>query len=290
MTYRLTRTLMRSLNTTGILLLSFIMLIPFLLMILTSFKTMGEIYSPTFVFIPESISFSNYIEAMNRGDWITYLLNTVYVTVITVVASIILNSTAGYAFARLNFKGGDTLFKISLIGLMMPAQVTMVPVFIILKHFPLAGGNNIFGMGGFGFINTYTGLILPYIAGSFGVFLFRQFYLNFPRDLDEAAKLDGLNAFQIYTKIYMPLSKPIIATLVVLKSTSTWNEYIWPLIITNTDKMKTVQLALSVYRAEEQVDWNLLMAATTVIVLPLVVLFLALQRYFVEGIVTTGLK
>jgi len=272
------------------LVLSLVMLIPFGLMVLTSLKTMGEIQAPQFVFIPEHISLDNYIQAMQRGDWSRYFFNSFFVTAVTVIISLLINSVAGYSFARLQFKGRDMLFLISLIGLMIPPQVTMIPVFLILKHVPFAGGNDWMGQGGLGWIDSYMGLIAPYVAGSFGVFLFRQFYLNFPKDLDDAAKMDGLSAIKTYWHIYVPLSKPIFATLVALKATQSWNEYTWPLIVTNSDAMKTVQLALTLFRDETQVQWNLLMAATTLIVLPLMVIFLLAQKHFIEGIVTTGIK
>ena len=136
----------------------------------------------------------------------------------------------------------------------------------------------------------YAGIVAPYIAGAFGVFLFRQFFLNFPRALDEAAKIDGLTRFGTFVQIYLPLSKPIFATLVVFKTTSTWNEYTWPLIITTNKNMWTVQLALSVFKEEFITQWNYLMAATTLIMLPLLIVYIFMQKYFVEGIVTTGIK
>lgn len=276
--------------TAAMTVLSAMMLTPFLIMVMTSFKSMGEILSPQVRFLPNHWMFSNFSDAMTRGNWTIYFTNTIFVTVVTVMVSLILNSIAGYAFARLQFKGRDILFIISLVGMMIPPQATMVPVFLTLKHIPLAGGNNIWGMGGLGWIDSYMGLIAPYVAGSFGVFLFRQYYLNFPRELDEAAKLDGMGRIRAFVAVYIPLSKPIFATLMVLKATQTWNEYTWPLIITNSDQMRTVQLALTLFRDETQVQWNLLMAATTIISIPLMILFLFTQRYFVEGVVTTGIK
>jgi multiple sugar transport system permease protein len=259
-------------------------------MLATSLKTVGELQSEVFTFIPKNLAFNNYIEALSRGNWPRYFWNTFYVTFITVLISLIINSTAGYSFARLDFKGRNTLFIISLIGLMIPPQVTMLPLFIVLKKFPLAGGNDIFGNGGMGYINSYMGLIMPYVAGSFGVFLFRQFYLNFPRSLDDAAKIDGLGRIKTFLYIYAPLSKPIFATLACLKATQTWTEYTWPLIMTTNDQMKTVQLALTMFRDETSIQWNLMMAATALITLPLIILFFLAQKYFVEGIVTTGIK
>ncbi|WP_420836056.1 carbohydrate ABC transporter permease [Paenibacillus fonticola] len=273
-----------------LLAVSLVMLLPFLIMVLTSFKTMGEIQSPTFSLFPKVWHFDNYAEALSRGDWLKYFYNSFVVTIITVVISLVLNSMAGYSFARLRFPGRDILFFSVLIGIMVPAQTTMIPTFLMMKQFPLAGGNNLLGQDGIGFINSYTGLILPFIAGSFGIFLCRQFFLNFPRALDEASQIDGASKFRVFLQIYLPLSKPILATLAIFKTTSAWNDYMWPLIMTNTEGMRTVQLGLTIFRGETNVEWNLLMAATTLVVLPLVVLFLAAQKYFVQGIVTTGLK
>ncbi len=204
--------------------------------------------------------------------------------------SLIINSLAGYSFARLKFRGRNILFMITLFGIMVPPQITILPVFVILKYVPLAGGNNIFGQGGLGWIDSHMGLLAPYIAGSFGVFLFRQFFLNFPSALDDAAKIDGLNRLQAFFRIYVPLSGPIIASLIALKATATWNDYTWPLIVLTSDHLYTVQLALTKFRDEFTVDWHLLMAGTTLIVLPLVITFLGLQKYFIRGIVTTGIK
>jgi multiple sugar transport system permease protein len=272
------------------LLASLVILFPFVLMLITSLKTLKEIQSPAFTFVPAKLMISNYVDAMRTGNWARYFFNSVYVTLMTLLFGLVINSLAGYSFARLEFKGKNLIFLISLIGLMIPIQVRMVPIFLVLKNFPLAGGNNILGRGGRGFINSYAGLILPFICGSYGVFLFRQFFLNFPLTLDDAARIDGLNTLQRFYYIYVPLSKPVFATLVALKSTDTWNQYTWPLIITTTDKMKTVQLALTLFHEEFLVQWHLLMAATTLVTLPLVVLFLSLQKFFVQGIVTTGMK
>ncbi len=267
-----------------------LMIYPFLIMLSTSLKTTGEIRSGEFHLIPRQFVFSNYAEAMTRGNWPRYFFNSFYITVLAVIISLVINSLAGYAFARLRFRGRNVLFIITLIGIMVPPQVTMLPVYIILKYIPLAGGNNLLGQGGLGWIDSHMGLLAPYIAGSFGVFLFRQFFLNFPQALDDAAKIDGLNRLQAFYKIYVPLSVAVFASLIALKATFTWNEYTWPLIVLTTDKLYTVQLALSKFRDEISVEWNLLMSATTLIILPLLITFLAVQRYFISGIVTTGIK
>lgn len=281
----------RGLTLLFLFVLCLIFLIPLFLMILTSLKSMPEIMASQFVWKPEQWLFSNYREAMEKGDWFVYFKNTFLVTVITVAISLVLISMAGYGFARIPFRGRNTLFFFALTGMMVPQQITMIPVFINLKNFPLVGGNDILGHGGSGMINTYAGLILPYIAGAFGVFLCRQFYMNFPVSLDDAAKIDGCSRFMAYFRIYLPLSKPILATLAVLKASQTWNDYLWPLIMVNKDETMTVQLAVvAKFTTEYSIQWNLLMAATALIILPLLVLFIFTQKYFVEGIVTTGMK
>jgi multiple sugar transport system permease protein len=282
--------LRKTLLTITVVLMSLLMLFPFFIMLSTSLKTMAEITAPTFSFLPRQAQFSNYLNVLKTGTWAIYFKNSLIVTVLAVVISLVLNSMAGYSFARIRFRGRDLLFVIALVGLMVPQQVTMLPVYVILKFFPLAGGNNLFGHGGRGFIDSYAGLILPNIAGSFGVFLFRQFMLGFPTALDDAATIDGLSRFGIYRRIYMPLNTPVIAALIALKATYTWNEYTFPLLLTNRRELRTVQLALSFFRNEFTVEWNSIMAATAMIVAPIVILFLLLQRYFVEGIVTTGVK
>ena len=264
--------------------------IPFFIMISVSLQTMKEIYTPELVFIPKELQFINYANAMTNGSWGRYFFNSAYITIITVLISLFINSMTGYVFARINFKGRYFLFLLLLIGMMIPPQVTMVPLFIMMKRFPLTGGNNIFGIGGKGLINTYAGLIIPFVAGSFGVFLCRQFYMTFPKDIDNSARLDGCNRFMTFTKIYLPLSKPVLASLGILKFTGTWNAYTWPLIMTNSDSMKTVQIGLTMFRYEADILWNQLMAATVVSSFIIYVLFLCLQKYFIAGILSGSIK
>lgn len=271
------------------LLMAIVFASPFFFMLATSLKTFGEVQTNSSI-LPATPMFSNYVVAMQNGNWPRYFFNTILITVLAVLISLVINSLAGYAFSRLTFKGRDLLFMFCLLGLVVPPQTIMIPVFIILKSFPFAGGNNWMGVGGTGLINTYSGMLAPYIAGAFGVFIFKQFFMNFPQSLDDAARIDGLNRFQIYLKIYLPLSKPVIATMIAIKSTSTWNEYTWPLIITTTDEMRTLQLALTAFRDDYDVQWHLLMAATAVVILPILIVFICLQKYFVASVVSTGIK
>lgn len=274
----------------GMAVVSFIMIFPIVMMISTSFKTTGEINSPVFHFLPESFHFDNYREALSTGNWGIYFRNSFIITIVSIVFSLLFNSIAGYAFARLHFRGSKALFTLLLVGLMMPPQVTMLPTFLIMAKFPFAGGNNFMGFGGSGLMNTMPGIIIPLVSGSFGIFLCKQFYENFPRSLDEAAMIDGASKWRTYFSIYIPNSKVILATLALLKGSAVWNDYLWPLVMTNSEGMRTVQLALTMFRDETTVRWGPMMAAATLISVPMIILFLCAQKYFVQGVVSTGLK
>ncbi len=271
-------------------LVSLLMLSPVVVMFLTSFKSIEEIRTASFSLLPEHFSLVNYVGAMTSGDWPVYFRNSLVITLAAVVFSLLFNTIAGYAFARLNFKGSKILFLFLMVGLMMPPQVTMLPTFLIMARFPFVGGNNVFGMGGTGMINTYAGLVIPLVAGSYGVFLSKQFYENFPRSLDEAAEIDGAGRWKTYFSIYLPNSKSLLATLGLMKAVAVWNDYLWPLVMTNAESKKTVQLALTMFKTDSYTQWNYLMAAAVLIVIPMIVMFLCAQKYFVQGIVTSGLK
>jgi len=267
-----------------------IVVFPFFIMVSTSLQTKNEIFSPTSDLIPDQLLFSNYVEAMQHGNWLRYFGNSFFIVGIVVIVSLAINSMAGYVFARIPFRFSKTLFILILAGMMIPPQVTMIPVFSMLRSVPLVNGNDFFGNGGSGLLNTYTGLILPFIAGSFGVFLCRQFYIGFPKELDDAAMVDGCNRFHTFVTIYLPLSKPVLASLAILKFVGTWNEYTWPLIMVRSDKMRTVQIALTLFRNESEIRWPLLMAATLLVSMPVYLLFACCQRNFVNGILAGSVK
>ena len=268
---------------------SLLLFFPLLIMMLTAFKSLEEVLSASTI-IPSTWHFDNFSTAMRQGNWPRYFMNSAIVTTVSVFFAIIFNSIAGFAFSRLNFPGRDVLFMLMLLGLMMPPQVTLLPTFMIMANFPLAGGNDLFGQGGFGLMNSYMGLIIPMVSGTLGVFLSRQYFMSFPISLDEAAEIDGCGKFRTFLSIYLPVSKPLLATLGILKAVQAWNDYLWPLVMTNREPMRTVQLGLTMYRTEFGTEWNLMLAATTLVILPMAILFLSAQRYFVQGIVTTGVK
>ncbi len=273
-----------------LILLCLLMGFPLYMTVSISLQTMPEVYSASPVLVPEVMQWHNYADAMNNGSWGRYLTNSLLVTVVTVLISLVINSMSGFVFARIPFKGRNVLFALVLIGMMIPPEVTLFPVFKLVRSVPFVGGNDWRGVGGTGLMNTYAGLILPFIAGSFGVFLCRQFYLGFPTELDDAAMIDGCGRLGQFIRIYLPLSGPVLASLGILKFTGTWNEYTWPLVLTTGDSMKTVQLALATYRSEAEIIWNQLMAATLVSGLPIYVLFFFAQKHFVSGLLAGSVK
>ena len=266
----------------GVLALS--VLFPLILCVSVSLQTMNDVYASEPVLLPAKLNFSNYTRALSNGNWAIYFKNSFEVTFVTLIISLIINTMSGYVFARIPFKGRETLFVLILLGMMVPTQATLIPVFSLLRRINLIGGSSS------GLINTFPGLVLPYIAGSFGVFLSRQFYISFPSELDDAAMIDGCGRFRTYVKIYIPLSGPLFASLGVIKFTGTWNEYTWPLVATSGEKLKTVQLALTSFRDEGEIYWNLLMAATLAVSLPIYLVFFFAQKHFVSGLLAGSIK
>lgn len=266
-------------------------LLPIIFVVFTSFKTDAEISISNFQWLPSSfLNFESFKQAWNMGDWLGYFKNSLFITVVVVCGSLLINSLAGYAFARLNFRGKNALFMLILVGMMVSPQSIIIPQFVMLRSFPLVGGNNILGQGGTGLLDSYAALIIPFLAGSFGIFLCRQFYLSFPRELDEAALLDGCGPVKTYIYIFLPMSKTILATLTILKGVATWNDFFYPLILTSSERMKTVQLGLQMFKGSTATHYNWLMAATLITSIPMVILYFCAQKYFVQGIASTGMK
>lgn len=263
---------------------------PFMVLLSISLQTKTEIFSMSASLIPDKLMWSNYAEAMQSANWLRYFANSFWVVLVVVTVSLVINAMAGYVFARIPFRFSKGLFLLILAGMMIPPQVTMIPVFSMMRAVPLVNGNDLLGNGGSGLINTYAGMILPFVAGSFGVFLCRQFYVGFPKELDDAATVDGCNRLGAFVRIYLPLSKPVLASLAVLKFTGTWNEYTWPLIMVRSEDMKNVQIALTLFRNESEIRWHLLMAATILISLPVYLVFACAQKYFVAGILAGSVK
>lgn len=268
------------------------MLLPLIWMVNVSLKPFGQIYEYPPSLFPKTFLVTNYVAAWVGADFSLYFKNTTVYAFVSVIFILFFCSLAGYTFARLRFPGRDILFLIILITMMIPYQVTLIPLFLLIKNFPFAGGNNIFGMGGKGLIDTYAGLIIPGLVPAFGVFLFRQFFLGLPSELEDAARIDGCSEFRIYWQIMLPLTKPALVLLGIFSFQGKWNDLLWPLIVTTTKHMRTLQIGLAVFQGEQRsgAQWNEMMAAGLIVIIPVIIIFLIGQKYFTKGVALTGLK
>lgn len=258
--------------------ISFICLVPFYWMIRSSLMDMSQIFTIPPVWIPSPIRFSNYKEALTMLPFAKYFLNTLFIVVFTVLGTVITSSLCAYSFSRINWKGRDTIFGILLTAMMIPFAVTLIPTFI--------------GWQKIGLVNTYAPLIIPawFGGGVFNVFLLRQFFRTIPKELDEAARIDGANHFTIYSKIIIPLSKPSLIVVALFSFMGSWNDFLGPLVYLNDSDKFTLSLGLMQFNGMYTAQWQYMMAASAVVVLPIVIIFFAGQKYFIEGITMTGMK
>ncbi len=276
---RTQRLIQRVVSTTLIVIGAVIFLIPFAWMVRTSLMSMGEIFLLPIRWIPHEILFSNYPDAVHAVDFGLYFRNSVFVTAFGVVGSALTSSMVAYAFARLRAPGKDFLFIVLLATMMLPYVVTLVPVYLLFRSLH--------------WLDTYAPLIVPqWLGGSaFYVFMLRQFFMGLPMELDDAAKIDGCGFFGIYWRLVLPLSKPALATVGIFSFYGNWNDLLGPLIYLNSMNKFTLPLGLEFFVSVRGTTyWNLLMAASVIVLIPCLVLFFAGQRYFVQGIALTGLK
>jgi multiple sugar transport system permease protein len=254
-----------------------VMVGPFVWMALSSFKSETEIRANPPTWLPGNPTFDNYGVLVNRLDFPTYFANSAVVAVVTTVGNLLFCSAAGYALAKLRFPGKQVLFLVVVGTIMVPSIVTMVPLFVLSSNL--------------GLVNSLAGLILPFLAQAFGVFLMRQFIQSIPDDLLEAARIDGASEPRIYWQIVLPLCKPALATLGILTFLASWNNFLWPLVAATTEDKYTLPVALALYAiGKNQTRYDLLLAGSVLIVVPVLLVFVLLQRHFVRGIATTGLK
>ncbi len=271
-----TRMIKKGIFYTILILGALVMIIPFIWMISTSLKTSGATMVLPPQIIPEEINWGNYQRVTEAFPILRFLWNSTLVAGLSTVGQLILCSMAAYAFARLKFKGRDGLFLLYLATLMVPSQVTMTPQFILMKYL--------------GWTDTYQGLILPGMFNAFGTFLLRQFFLNIPRELEEAAFIDGASHFRVYWQVILPLAKPALATLLVFSFMQSWNNFLWPLIIVSDTEMMTLPLGLANLQGRWATDWNLMMAGVVISVLPVLAVYMFAQKYFIQGLTMGGLK
>lgn len=258
--------------------ISFVCLVPFYWMIRSSLMDMSQIFTMPPIWIPKPIKFSNYKEALTMLPFGRYFLNTLFVVVFTVLGTVITSSLCAYSFSRIEWKGRDTVFGILLTAMMIPFAVTLIPTFI--------------GWQKLGVVNSYAPLIVPawFGGGVFNVFLLRQFFRTIPKELDEAARIDGAGHFTIYSKIIMPLSKPSLIVVSLFSFMGSWNDFLGPLVYLNDGDKFTLSLGLMQFQGMYSAQWQYMMAAATVVLIPIVIIFFIGQKYFIEGISMSGMK
>jgi multiple sugar transport system permease protein len=255
------------------------MILPFLWMVSTSLKETQAIYTFPPKWIPDPIIFTAYLKVWKVVPFARFYFNSIFIAFCVTVGQVMTSAFAAYAFSRLNFPGRDKLFFGYLATLMIPYSVVLVPQYVLMVYFR--------------WIDTYWGLILPAVFTAYGTFLLRQFFMSIPRELEDAARIDGCNLFGIFWKIIMPLSKPILATLTMFTALANWNNFMWPLVMAESVELKTLPVGLAYFQEVYQYtqpDWALLMAGSLLAMLPLIIIFICTQRYFVEAIKLTGIK
>ena len=256
--------------------IALVMVTPLLWMLVTSIETVAETRRFPPVIIPSGIHWQNYQSALTEAPFSRWFINTMVVTVASVVGNLVFCSLAGYAFARLRFAGKNIAFFLILATLMIPFQVVMIPTFLIVRSA--------------GLIDTLGALILPNLASGFGIFMMRQFFRTLPVELEEAARIDGASRLGVLVRIVLPLSAPALATLAVITFMWTWNDFLWPLITIYSEENMTLQLGLTTFQGAHQTNTALLMAANVMSMAPILLLFFVAQRWFVRGVATSGLK
>ena len=254
------------------------LLLPFAWMVSTSLKGNEAIFAIPPQWIPENIRWANYAEVFERMPFLRYLRNTSVVTALTIVGTVGSSSLVAYAFACLRWRGRDALFLFVVATMMLPLQVIMIPLFVLFKEF--------------GWLNTYKPLVVPAFlgGGAFNIFLLRQFFLGLPRELFEAARMDGASEWRIYWNIALPLARPALVTVALLTFMFAWNDFLGPLIYLSDQAKNTLALGLALFTGQHQTDWGVLMAASIMMMVPVVALFFFFQRYFIQGFTMSGLK
>ncbi|HML22896.1 MAG TPA: carbohydrate ABC transporter permease [Aggregatilinea sp.] len=272
----LRRALRSTLTYALLIALAVIMLLPFIWMFSASLKLDKDVFRFPIEWIPQNPQWSNYRTIWTRIPFLTFFYNSLKLTAIITFLQVATSSFAAYAFAKLEFKGKNFLFLAYIASIAVPWQVYMIPQFILIREL--------------GLVDNHMSLILLQAFTAFGVFLLRQFFVSVPNELLDAARIDGLSEYGIYFRIMLPLSKPALATLTIFSAVFVWNDFMGPLIYLHSDSLKTIQLGLRMFIQQYSADYSLIMAASLVSVIPVAILFLAFQRYFVEGIGTTGIK
>ncbi|MGE6738696.1 carbohydrate ABC transporter permease [Allorhizobium pseudoryzae] len=259
-----------------VIVVTIVMLLPFAWMLSASLKLDRDVFAFPIEWIPSHPRWQNYVDIWTKIPLALFIYNTSKLTIIVTLLQLLTSSFAAYAFAKLHFPYKNTLFLGYIATIAMPWQVYMVPQFLLMREF--------------GLNNTHLALICLQAFTAFGVFLMRQFYMSIPTELCEAARIDGMNEYQIWAKIMLPLSKPALSTLTIFTFVTTWNDFLGPMIYLTKTELKTIQIGLRMFISQYSAEYGLIMAASVVALIPVLVVFLALQRFFVEGVASSGLK
>jgi len=254
---------------------SILMLVPFVWMVATSLKEPGDVFVYPPQWIPQPVQWENYQETVTVMPFGRFYLNSAIQALSVTVLQLLTASLAAYAFARLRFKGRDLLFLLYLATMMIPFPVTMIPNFIVMRYL--------------NWIDSFQALILPPAFSAFSTFLLRQYFMSIPIEMDDAARVDGASSFRIWWQIILPLSGPALATLAIFTFLGQWNSFLWPLIVTNSEEMWTLPVGLATFQSQYSVQWHLLMAGSVIAVLPILVIYIVGQKWFVRGITLTGM-
>jgi multiple sugar transport system permease protein len=239
---------------------------------------------------PAHLAFENFANAFRSADFLRFFINSSLVSIFCTALQVVLSCAAGYALATLPVRGRNLVILLLLALLVVPPEVAIVPLFVMVSRFPLVGGNDILGLGGQGLLDSLPGLMVPHVVSALAIIMMRQFYAGLPRELGDAARIDGLGEVGIFARVYTPLVKPAVAIVAVFAFQATWNDFIWPLVVTQSNDMRTLQLGLTVFFQENSTQWNLLMAAVLAISLPIVVLFLMIQKVFKGDVLAGAVK
>ncbi|QQE77998.1 carbohydrate ABC transporter permease [Alicyclobacillus sp. SO9] len=243
----------------------------------TSLKSTSQVFSDPLGWIPHPFEWSNYVHVWTVEPFGRYIFNTFFVSIVTALGQMLFGALGAYAFARMKFVGKNVIFGMYLSTMMVPPVVTMIPLFILMKHL--------------GWINTYYALIAPTVLGTpLGIFLLRQFFLTIPIELEEAARIDGASVMRIFWRIILPMTKPALTTLGLISFVMTWNNFIWPVIVINSDRYKVLTLAVAGFQTQYGSEWNYLMVVVLLTTIPLLIIFILFQRYIINGIQLSASK
>jgi multiple sugar transport system permease protein len=281
----------RALRYAILIVLAIIFIAPFAYMVTASLQPLERMFQNPPQWIPTEPTLDNYRQFFQSdrpiGRWV---FNSLFVSVTITTLQLFFSSLVAYTFAKRTFPGRDFLFFLGLATMMLPSEVTLIPSYLILKSFPLVGGNDLYGVGGIGLLDSYWGLIIPSLLSPFAIFLLRQYMRSIPDELIDAARIDGAGHFRIYWKVVMPLSKPALAALAIFIFQFQWGDFYGPLIIITSSELYTLPLGLALFNVGNRTLWNVVMAGSVLATIPMVIVFIIFQRQFVKGISLSGLK